>query len=59
MYVAAAIFIAGFMMWQGRYRLLTALGVAIAVPVAASSCCSRSGSSCPLPKGPLERMLGY
>ena len=58
-YVASAIFIAGFMMWQGRYQH------------AADARASRSACRSlvfllfemwflvPLPKGPIERMLGY
>ena len=58
MYVAAAIFIAGFMIWQGRYSLLKALSVAVIMPVLVFLL-FEIWFLVPLPKGPLERMLGY
>jgi hypothetical protein len=57
-YVASAIFITGFMIWQGRYRVLPALGVGIAVPVVMFAL-FEIWFLVPLPKGPLEHMLGY
>lgn len=57
-YVASAIFIAGFMLWQGHYRLLPALSVALGVPVALFLL-FEIWFLVPLPKGPVERMLGY
>jgi hypothetical protein len=57
-YVAAAIFIVGFMLWQGHYRLLPALGVGVTMPVI-MFLLFEVWFLVPLPKGPLERMLGY
>ena len=57
-YLASALFIGGFMLWQGRYRLLTAVGVAIGVPVVVFLL-FEIWFLVPLPKGPIERMLGY
>ncbi len=57
-YVASAVFIALFMLWQGHYRLLPALGVAISVPVV-MFLLFEMWFLVPLPKGPIERMLGY
>ena len=57
-YLASAIFIGGFMLWQGRYRLLPTLGVAIGVPVVVFLL-FEIWFLVPLPKGPIERMLGY
>lgn len=58
LYVASAIFIFGFMLWQGKYRILPALGVALAVPTVVFLL-FELWFLVPLPKGPLERMLGY
>jgi hypothetical protein len=57
-YLAAAVFIAGFMLWQGHYRLLPALSVALGVPIA-MFLLFEIWFLVPLPKGPIERMLGY
>jgi hypothetical protein len=57
-YVASAIFIGAFMIWKGRYRLLAALSVAIGVPVV-MFLLFEIWFLVPLPKGPLERMLGW
>ena len=57
-YVASAVFIAAFMLWQGHYRMLPALGVAIGVPVVVFLL-FEMWFLVPLPKGPIERMLGY
>ena len=58
LYVASALFIAGFMVWKGRYRLLATASVALGVPVALFLL-FEVWFLVPLPKGPLERMLGY
>ncbi|GMU71745.1 MAG: hypothetical protein AMXMBFR42_12080 [Burkholderiales bacterium] len=58
LYVASAIFIGFFMIWQGRYRIATALGVAIGVPVLLFLL-FEVWFLVPLPKGPVENLLGY
>jgi hypothetical protein len=58
MYVAAAIFIAGFMIWQGRYSILKAGAVALIMPFLVFLL-FEIWFLVPLPKGPIERMLGY
>ena len=58
LYVASAIFIGGFMIWQGRYRLLPAASVSIGVPVVLFLL-FEVWFLVPLPKGPIERLLGY
>jgi hypothetical protein len=57
-YVASAIFIGAFMVWKGRYRTLATLSVAVGVPVA-MFLLFEIWFLVALPKGPLERMLGY
>ena len=57
-YVASAIFIAAFMVWQGHYALVRALAVGISIPVVMFAL-FEMWFLVPLPKGPLERMLGY
>ena len=57
-YVASAVFIAGFMLWKGNYRMLPAVCVAIGVPFAVFLLFEK-WFLVPLPKGPIERMLGY
>jgi hypothetical protein len=57
-YVASAVFIAAFMVWKGRYRLLATASVALGVPVALFLL-FEIWFLVALPKGPLERMLGY
>jgi hypothetical protein len=57
-YVASAIFIGAFMVWKGRYRMPATLAVSIGVP-AAMFALFEIWFLVPLPKGPLERMLGY
>ena len=57
-YVASAIFIGAFMVWKGRYKALATLSVAIGVPVA-MFLLFEIWFLVALPKGPLERMLGY
>jgi len=58
LYVASAIFIGFFMIWQGRYRIAAALGVAIGVPVLLFLL-FEVWFLVPLPKGPVESLLGY
>jgi hypothetical protein len=57
-YVATAIFISAFMVWLGKYRVITAaaFGVGIAIALFLTF---EVWFLVPLPKGPLEAMLGY
>ena len=57
-YVSTAVFIAFFMVWLGRYRILVAvpLGVAIALALFFTF---EVWFLVPLPKGPLEALFGY
>lgn len=57
-YVASAVLIAFFMRWFGRYRWSVAVGVAVVVPVI-TFFMFEVWFLVPLPKGPLENMLGY
>jgi hypothetical protein len=58
MYVASALLIAFFMRWFGNYGWLTAVAVAILVPVL-TFLMFEIWFLVPLPKGPLENFLGY
>jgi hypothetical protein len=58
LYVAAAIFIGFFMMWLGRYSVVKAGAVAVAVPLVLFWL-FETMFLIPLPKGPLEAALGY
>jgi len=57
-YVAAALFIAGFMMTFGKEPVWKSLAVGIGVPIALFFMFER-WFLVPLPKGPLEAMLGF
>jgi hypothetical protein len=57
-YVSSAIFIAVFMVVVGRENVLKALGVGIVVPLALFFMFEK-WFLVPLPKGPLEALLGY
>jgi hypothetical protein len=57
-YAAAAIYIAAFMLWQGKYRLLPTLAVSLGLPIAVFLL-FELWFLVPLPKGPIERFLGY
>jgi putative tricarboxylic transport membrane protein len=57
-YVASALFIAAFMVWQGKYRSHTALGVGLGVPIV-MFLLFEIWFLVPLPKGPIEHLLGY
>jgi len=57
-YVASALFIAGFMVFQGKYRWLPTLCASLGVPGVLFAL-FELWFLVPLPKGPLERMLGY
>ena len=57
-YVASAVFIAAFMRVQGKYRWPATLAVSIGVPVAIFLL-FEIWFLVPLPKGPIEHLLGY
>jgi len=57
-YLASAIYIAGFMIFQGKYKILPALVVGIAVPVGIFVL-FEIWFLVPLPKGPIEQLLGF
>ena len=57
-YVSSAIFIAFFMIWKGRFGWLKTVLVSLSVP-AALFALFEIWFLVPLPKGPLERLLGY
>jgi hypothetical protein len=58
LYVASALYIAGFMMWQGKYRIAGAAAIGVGVAVAAFML-FEVWFLVPLPKGPVEHLLGY
>lgn len=57
-YVASAALIAWFMLRHGRYRLPATAAIAFGVPLVAFLVFER-WFLVPLPKGPIERMLGF
>jgi len=57
-YVSSALLIGAFMLWFGKYRWSVAVPVAILVPVLTFFMFER-WFLVPLPKGPLERFLGF
>jgi len=57
-YVASALYIAGFMLWQGKFKLPLTLAISVGVPVALFLL-FEVWFLVALPKGPLENMLGY
>ncbi|MCI0428936.1 MAG: tripartite tricarboxylate transporter TctB family protein [Rhodospirillales bacterium] len=57
-YVASALFIGAFMRWLGRFRWHTIIIVSIAVPFSLFLM-FEIWFLVPLPKGPLENLLGY
>jgi putative tricarboxylic transport membrane protein len=57
-YVASMLLIAVFMMWLGKYRWTVAIPVAIGVPIV-TFMMFEIWFLVPLPKGPLEQLLGY
>jgi hypothetical protein len=57
-YVASAIYIAAFMLWQGKFKLLPTLAISVGVPVALFLL-FEVWFLVALPKGPVEQMLGY
>lgn len=58
LYVSSALLIGVFMRWFGKYRWWMAITVAIAVPII-TFFMFEIWFLVPLPKGPLERYLGY
>lgn len=58
LYVAGAIFIAFFMVAIGKYNIVKAIPIAIAVPLALFVL-FEIWFLIPLPKGPVENMLGF
>jgi hypothetical protein len=58
LYVAAAIFIIFFMCWLGRYSLLKAVPIGVAIPLILFWL-FETMFLIPLPKGPLEAALGF
>ena len=57
-YVASAIYIAGFMLWQGEFKWWAIAATALGVPLALFLL-FEIWFLVPLPKGPLEAWLGY
>ena len=57
-YLAAAVFIAFFMSWLGRYPVARIVPIAVLIPLALFVM-FEIWFLVPLPKGPVEAMLGY
>ena len=57
-YVASALYIAGFMIFQGKYKWPIAIAVAVGVPLAIFVL-FEIWFLVPLPKGPVEQILGF
>jgi hypothetical protein len=57
-YLTSSLLIAFFMRWFGHYRWLAAIAVGIIVPIL-TFFMFEVWFLVPLPKGPIERMLGY
>ena len=57
-YVASAIYIAAFMIWQGKFRWWTVAATSLGVPTALFLL-FEVWFLVPLPKGPFEHMIGY
>jgi hypothetical protein len=58
LYVSGALFIAFFMMWIGKYNIVKAIPVALAVPLFLFVM-FEIWFLIPLPKGPVENFFGY
>ena len=58
LYVASFIYIAGFMLWQGKYGWLPTLLVSVCLPVVLFAV-FELWFLVPLPKGPVEHLIGY
>lgn len=57
-YVASALFIGAFMYWHGRFAWIKIIPVSVTVPVA-MFLLFEVWFLVPLPKGPLETLIGY
>ncbi|MEO5764758.1 MAG: tripartite tricarboxylate transporter TctB family protein [Casimicrobiaceae bacterium] len=57
-YVASAIYIAGFMLWQGKFKWPITLATSLGVPIALFLL-FEVWFLVPLPKGPFEQFIGY
>jgi hypothetical protein len=57
-YVAAFIYVGAFMLWQGKYGWLPTLAVAAGLPLVLFAV-FELWFLVPLPKGPVEHLLGY
>ncbi len=57
-YVASFLYIGGFMLWQGKYGILPTLAISVGIPVVLFAV-FELWFLVPLPKGPLERLIGY
>jgi hypothetical protein len=57
-YVAAFIYIGGFMLWQGKYRWLPTLAISAGLPIVLFLV-FELWFLVPLPKGPVEHLIGY
>ena len=57
-YVASALLIATFMIWLGKYRWIVAIPTAVGVPIFFFATFER-WFLVPLPKGPIEQLLGF
>ncbi len=57
-YVASAIYIAGFMLWQGKFKWPITAATALGVPIAIFLL-FEIWFLVPLPKGPFEKLIGY
>ena len=57
-YVASALLIATFMIWLGKYRWIVAIPTAVGVPIFFFAVFER-WFLVPLPKGPIEQLLGF
>ena len=58
LYVASFIYIGAFMLWQGKYGWLPALAVSVGLPLVLFGV-FELWFLVPLPKGPVEHLLGY
>ena len=58
MYAASALLIGLFMIWLGKYRAVVSIPTAIAVPIFFFVIFER-WFLVPLPKGPIEKLLGF
>jgi len=57
-YVASALLVATFMIWLGKYRWIVAIPTAVGVPIFFFIVFER-WFLVPLPKGPIEQLLGF